>query len=435
MHSNGIREVHGLWLLAGLMLAEVAASLFTESDVARAAVVSSVVMIFLFLAVAQACISRRFEIPRAKGEHLVLMLIVAAGLYATVLGLARNNNIYYLVADIYHWWIELFFVAYLTYVVTRRIGSAALVKSIVLISLVLGVVTLAAVVLGSLGLTSAAGHNVAAINVFRLDAGRGYPMLLLLLLFATSRAPVRLPELWSLIRLVASVMLLLALAFTLKRTLWLTLMGASLFLVLPKRFLKIGLISVPVVALSIWGVFVFFPNFAWGIVDALAASITYNPNYTVEDSLAERLQQIISLQPYFNNPVGYGFGAQFYAYWSGGNTYGNVHYIHSLYVFNLLQLGYAGVTLFVIAYALLLKDLWAEIGRKSDLEWLARGAFAATLSVLVTGLTLISTHTVFNGMVFGLGLTVAIKARQRAALARAARRGGMRIADPGRIYS
>jgi hypothetical protein len=259
--------------------------------------------------------------------------------------------------------------------------------------------------------------------------------LLILLLVATSRAPVKLPELWRLIRMLALVMLLLALAFTLKRTLWLTFIGASLFLFLPKRFLKIGLISVPVVALAIWGLFLYFPNFAWGLVKGLASTITYNPNYTVEDSLAERVQQLVSLRQYFGNPVGYGFGAQFYAYWSGGNTYGFVHYIHSLYAFNVLQLGYAGVTLFVIAYSVLLKDLWAEIGRRTDLEWLARGTFAATLSVLVTGLTLISTHTVFNGLVFGLGLTVAVKARQRAALARAAGQREMRIADPGRIYS
>jgi hypothetical protein len=435
MHHDGIRDVQGLWLLAGLMLTEVVASLFTESDVLRAAIVSSIPIVFLFLAVAQACISARFVIPRANGAQLILMLLVGAGLYASALGLMKGNNVYYLFADIYHWWVELFFVAYLTYVVARRIDSTALVKCIVLISLLLGILTLIAVVLSSLGLTTAAGHHVAAINLFRLDAGRGYPLLLLLLLFATSRAQVNLPETWGLIRLIAAVMLLIALAFTLKRALWLTFLGASMFLLLPKHYLKIALLSVPLVAAAIWGVFLFFPNFAWGVVFALADSITYNPNYTIEDTLGERIQQIVNLLPYMNNPVGYGFGAEFYTYWPGGNTYGNVHYIHNLYIYNLLQLGYAGVVLFVTAYAMLLKDLWAQIGRKTDLEWLARGTFAATLAMLVTGLTMISTHTVFNGLVFGLGLTVAIKARQRAALAKAAGRGGLRIADTGRIYS
>ena len=435
MHRNGIRDIQGLWLLAGLMLAEVLVSLFTESDVARAAAVSSVLMAFMFLAVAQACISTRFKIPKASGAHLVLILIVGAGLYATLVGLIKRNDIYYLIADLYHWWIELFFVAYLTYVVARRIGSTALVKSIVSISLVLGLLTLVAVVLGSIGLTSAGGHNVAAINMWRLEAGRGYPLLLILLLFATLRAQVKLPELWRLIRVIASVMLILALVLTLKRALWLTFVGASMFLLMPKRYLKIGLIAVPLVTVAIWSVFLLFPNFAWGVVKGLAASITYNPNYTVEDTLAERVQQVVSLLPYMNNPIGYGFGAQFYAYWSGENTYGYIHYIHNLYVYNLLQLGYAGVGLFVLAYGVLLKDLWAEIGRKTDCEWLARGTFAAAISMLITGLTMNSTHTVFNGLVFGLGLAVTVKARQRAALVKAVRRRGIGIADTGCIYS
>ena len=93
MQHDGIRDVQGLWLLAGLMLTEVVASLFTASDVLRAAVVSSVLVVFMFLAVAQACISARFVIPRANGAHLILMLLAGAGVYATLLGLMKNNNI------------------------------------------------------------------------------------------------------------------------------------------------------------------------------------------------------------------------------------------------------------------------------------------------------------------------------------------------------
>lgn len=264
MQRNENRQVAGLWLLAGLMLAEVVVSVATESDVARAAAVSSVLLAFIFVAVAQACLSGKFVIPRVGGANLVLILIAVAGLYATLLGLLRGNNIYYLAADIYHWWVELFFVSYLTYTAARRIDSAALVKSIVSISLALGMLTLIAVFLGSVGVISTGGHTVAAISIFRLDAGRGYPLLLILLLFATSRAPVRLPAIWSLMRVTASVMLMLALAFTLKRALWLTFLGAAMFLWLPKRYLRLALLAVPVVVAGIWSVFLLYPNFAFG---------------------------------------------------------------------------------------------------------------------------------------------------------------------------
>ena len=371
----------------------------------------------------------------ATGAGAIVGMLLVVGAYATVLGLVRHNDIYYLGADLYHWWIELFFVAYFTYAVAKRITPGALVRNMIAISIVLGSLTLIVVVLGSIGLATGGGHKVASLNIWRLEAGRGYPILLTLLLFASLRARVGLTQAWKLARFVGAALLLFALLITLKRTMWLTFIGASVFLYLPKRFLKAGLVAAPVGLGGVAAVVALYPNAVIRALETVALTLTYNPNYTVEETLGERVQQMALLVPYMSDPIGYGFGAQFYTYWPGENTYGYVHYIHNLYVYDLLQLGYGGIALFVIAYAMLLKGLWNEIGKRSPYEWLARGAFAATAAVLVSGLTLISTHTVFHGLVFGLGLVVAVEAKQRSVQEKRVRQRGLELANTGRIYS
>ena len=428
-------EGQGLRLIASLMLAEVVVCLVTDSDTIRAAVVSTVLAIFLFFAFAQACLRGQFKVPKATGATSILLLLFAAGMYGTLLGLVRRNDYYYLAADVYHWWIELFFVAYITFVVARHISSASLIKSIVSISFILGAVTICFVILGTLGLTSAGGHMVAAISIWRLDAGRGFPMLLLLVLVATFRSKEPLPVNWRTLRTLAMLLLLVTLFLTLKRAMWLTFVCASMFIVMRKVYLKLALVFAPIVVVAVLGFVVVYPNAALALLVRFAQSITYNPNYTIEDTLGERIQQIVALVPYMKNLVGYGFGAQFYTYWPGQNTFGFVHYIHNLYVYTYLQTGIGGVLSYAAAYWLLLKGLWKQIGSKSDYEWMARGCFAATMAVLVTGLTMNSAHTVFNGLIFGLGLVIAVSARQRAASIRRISPPGQNLADAGQTYS
>lgn len=403
----------GLKLIAGVAAAEVVVSLFTESEVGKAVAVATVLALFFMASLVQSSIIGRFSIPKPSGLEGVFFILMAAGFYAVLLGILRHNDVYYFAADIYHWWVELIFIAYFTFAVGMHIRPAVLVKGLLTLSVILGSLTLLVVVLGSLGLATGGGHQVQAIGVWRLEASRGYPILLIILLFCSLRAKIELSLVWRWVRVVAFVLLMLALALTLKRTLWLVFLGANVFIFAPKRYLTFGLVSLPFVLGGVIMLYVLVPGIFQTALGEIASKLTYNPNYLVEDSLGERIQQVMLLAPYIGNWMGYGFGAVFYTYWPAENTFGYVHYIHNLYVFNILQLGYIGFVLFVLAYFMLGRNLWKIIGSPSEYEWLARGVFAAIAAMMASGMTIVSTHTVFNGLVVGLGMIVVAQVRSQ----------------------
>ena len=119
----------------------------------------------------------------------------------------------------------------------------------------------------------------------------------------------------------------------------------------------------------------------------------------------ERYEQIGLVAGYlFGQPWGHGLGAEFLTYWPSENTYGYVHYIHNLYVYYLLQLGYLGCLLLFSSYLIVMWLLWRRIDQGDPLDWAVRAGLAAILSVLVPGLTMVSLHSAFAGFVIGFGV-------------------------------
>jgi hypothetical protein len=128
----------------------------------------------------------------------------------------------------------------------------------------------------------------------------------------------------------------------------------------------------------------------------------------------ERHEQLSLVAGYvFGEPFGHGLGAEFLTYWPSENTYGYVHYIHNLYVYYLLQLGWAGCLLLFSSYALVLWMLWRRLDRDSEMDWAVRAAFAGILCILVPGVTMVSLHSVFAGFVLGFGVWLASRPMPR----------------------
>lgn len=408
LNSAGRR---GLLVIAALIAAEVTVVFFTESEVVGAAAVAAVLSVAVVSGFLRSAIAGDASVPVIKGGSFFLLLF-AIGIYGTLLGLLKRNDIFYWAADVYHWWFELVIVAYLVYVIVQRIPQIAIVEFLCATSVFLGCISLLFIFLGSVGLTLGGGHIIPSLGMWRFEGGKGFPLLMAVPLFSSFRSRSQLSLNWRFARYVGACLLMAVLVFTFKRTMWLTFMGAAFLMFAPKRVVKYAFIFTPIFCVSLVIIYRLFPNTFIEVLSYISDWLTYNPSYTVEETLGERAAQIYYLMPYMRSIPGYGFGASFFTYWPGNNTMGVVHYIHNNYVYNLLQLGYGGFAAFLFFYVGFGWRLWKVLGTDNEREWMARGAFAGIAAMLVSGLTLNSTHTVFNGLIVGLGL-VAVNLRFR----------------------
>lgn len=389
-----------------ILAAEIAAELFAESEVVRAAAVGAVLMLVATAIVAYAATAGAFRIRRSLAEQLLVLAPLAlAGLYGAALGVYRGNSVYYVAADVYHTFFELLLVTVIAAVFFQRLTPVQLVRTLSWTFLLLGGMGVMGTLLGMAGLISTGGHEVEALGLWRLNAGRGFPEVPLILLLASYRYRGPLPAAVRLVRAAAVFVLVLSFAAVLKRSMWLTFLAVSPVLFLHKRLIGIGVAAaLGILPLLVLG-YLLAPGLFLAAGAAAAQLLTYNPNYTVEDTLVERVQQIANVWPYMKATVlGYGSGAEFYTYWPGENRYGYVHYVHNLYVYYFLQLGYAGLVLYFAPFAALGWRLWRRVGEPDHLEWVRRGALAATVALLANGLTMVSLHTTFAGVMLALGV-------------------------------
>ncbi len=402
-------------ILLAILSAEILASIASDSDALRAAAVSLVVGPTLLLLFFSWCMAPSLNLKKYVVKPLVMATsMVAVGVYGMAIAVLRHNSMYYLAADVYHWFIELLLMTAITIWAVARSQPIGIAIALAAHGIILGGMGLFTFVAGTAGFPVHGGQIVSNLHIWRLELSRGFPMLPLL--FTTAALFIRKRDPWPkqvrVLLWIAFAIYLPGLVVTLKRSMWLCYLGGVVLLFLSKRKIMwgaiIGLVSIPIIATFV----VLFRDAIMSALVGMADLLTYNPSYSVEDTLGERVKQILTMLPYLaKNMYGYGMGAQFYGYWPGENTFGVVHYIHNLYIYYLLQIGLPGTGMMFFLLVWLLWTLLSHMGRDQEWEWILRASFASVTAMAVNGMVLVSIHTCFAGLVVGLGLMAYIRVR------------------------
>lgn len=391
-------------------MAELGSFVIFDSDVLRAGLVSATLGGVALFGVMNAFLGNALKVKLRHPDLLGLLFLgLVVGIYGLMLALLGGNKTYYILADAYHWFAELILAILLMTWLLQKTTSEDLQTHTINWSIIASITGLFVVVLGTAGLLPYGGHVIGAISIWRLELGRGFPEYLLIpitaILFMSK--PERNPRSW-----LAWGLLVLVLIFTFKRTLWGSYLLVVPFLFLSKRIIRIVLLSSVYLLTGAGFVIALFPGFVQRSVLALLELVNYNPNYTTEDSLLERVQQISSAAGYIQiKPWGYGLGAEFYTYWPGGNTWGVVHYIHNLYLFLLLQFGMPGFILIVLSVLWTFWIFFRQLEVSPEWDWCLRTGIAGLLAIIINGLTLLSIHSVFAALLLGMGYYGVIRSR------------------------
>jgi hypothetical protein len=416
MHTDNMPTRTSLWavaMLGALLVAEVLGWIASDSDSARAAIVCAVMALLLLPAVLRLSLRKPVWIPRLTPTYATIALSFALiGFYALVVALFRGNDRYYIAADLYHWYIELLLMAAVTLWVLGHAQPVGVARTIALYGLIVGLLGLAVVALGSVGLSTRGGHYVRSLGVLRLIIGRGTPQLLLIVVTTALWYSRYWDRATRLLLLAAWLLLLLCLAATLKRTLWISFPIAAAVAILPRRILLLVGIALLfwVPMLAVMG-FV-FPDLLADLLHQAANLLTYNPSFTIEETLARRGTQLQSVWPYvLDNPLGYGFGAEIYAFWTRGQTYAEVHYIHNLYAYYVLQLGIAPVVILAMLALWLAQTFFDVYDQPTAWSFCARAGLGCLIALALNGASLVPTHTIFAGFAIGVGVLGAVKCR------------------------
>lgn len=393
------------WLLSGLLTAELFGQLFLSTDLSRAIVVTTLAAIccLVLLAGSQLSISRWF-IGRQPGPLLAGLGFAAVGVYGGLLGLANRNGPYYLAADLYHWFGEGLLAAVLTVALAYAMDGRQLSALLAWSGLALGLLALLAAAAGSLGFPVAGGHVIPALHIWRLEGGRGFPIVLLL--FVTAILWKGRPQgMERLMARLAWCILFLALILTFKRAQWLTYGVLFVWIATPSRWRWHARIAAVVSAALVAAALLASPLDVVEGPQYVLDQLTYNPNYTTEESLGDRAAQLSTVLPeVVERPFGSGFGATTYAYTPRFNEHIETHYVHNAYLYYALQVGIPGVLAALLLLALLVVALWRRSSLDLEWNWLAYGAMASVTAFAVMGLTEVSFHTEFFGFSLGLGI-------------------------------
>jgi O-antigen ligase len=348
------------------------------------------------------CVRPSFETSGFAVPFLGAIAILAiVGAWGVFLALAHANEPYYLLADAYHWFVELVLIALITIWALSRSDAEQIVTIIAIFGLVQGVVGLITFWLAVNGIVPGA-HLVPSVGIWRFDAIRGFPEFMLIpVTAALIGADVRKIWLKGLLWL-AFASLIIILILTLKRTLWVSYALAVVLLLAP-RLMTLLIVGTTLLFAVVLIEYSLDPRL-------LAESfefLTYNPNNP--DSFSGRLAQIYSVLPHIaEEPLGHGFGTKVEAYWPRRDIYGFVHYIHNLYLSYTLQLGIGGMLVIAMVGGWFFWRHWSLLQHRTEWQWIIRGGLASLFALAVNGLMLISTHTVFAGFVIGLGMVAIV---------------------------
>ncbi len=403
-------------LLTLVPLAALVARLVADSDPLRATLVVAACAVATAGLAAQHVARHGLVPPRlaCSAPHLGLFLLaMLIGAYGLALGLWRGNDAYYLAAGAYHWAVELLAIALLTSALTHRLPAGEMVRLCAVMGLVLGTVSVIAIAGGYAGVVQHGGHFVGggSEGIWLFNAGLMFPQILLIYVLAALWFSRDTPAITRRALIVAAIILTIVLVMTFKRTMWLTTLIAVAVLWLPHaRLLWLTVVLSLIAAAGI----------TYAVMDAsrvfsLLDFLTYNPEYRVTDTMADRSRQLADVWRYVPaQPLGHGMGAEFHTFAPGSEQRVDVHYIHNIYLTCLLQFGLPATVLAVQLWFVFATRTIRAIGRAPAWDWLLRATLASLVVFALSGTTLNATHTVWMGLAVGLG-AAAITASARAA--------------------
>lgn len=395
-----------------ILSAEVVASAVSRSDVIQAAVVSSVITLIIVPIFMRWFITprRTLFVNESSIPYIGIVIILSVvGFWGIWLGLFHGNKLYYLLADTYHWFIELVFgTVFSIWALNRIYKPERMVLIIGIYGLVLGVIGILTLHLAMKGAWAGA-HAVGNTGLWRLDTVRGFPEFILIPVTAALFL-VKHQKTWVRLLLWLTFLLLLAVfVVTLKRTMWISYFLA-IFLMLSPRFMLIMMI----VGGGLLSIVLFFDPIDTSFLIENSQFISYHESGSSSESFSGRAEQLKAVMPYImTNPLGHGFGAEIYIFWPHEDIYGFVHYIHNLYVYNLLQIGIIGVLIIIGIGIWFVQQYWKSLCYPSEWGWLVKAGLANFFALAVNGLMLVSTHTIFAGFSLGLGAVALMKAQRK----------------------
>lgn len=396
----------GAWLLAAVLLSDVAGWVIFRGDAARAVLITTLLLGGLGFVILWAIHGGTATLPRlGVTQTAVLLAATLIGGLGFMLAVLWHNDPYYVAADLYHWFVEGLVAVVVTAAILGRGTAQDAARAVAVIGLLVGAVCVAVFVLGTFRVVSEGTHYVNNLGIARLIVGRGTPQVILLAVVAAAWRADRWDRATRLLLALAIPLLLFGLAVTLKRTLWLSFPIAAACAVLPRKWLAGGAVGGALLAVAALVLVLALPRTTDRLLTGAAGVLTYNPGFTVQETLARRSEQLGSVWPYIvEHPYGHGLGASVFAYWTRGQTYADVHYIHNLYAYYALQIGVVPTLLLLLLAGLLMWRLARQDDRADDWGFAARAGLAGLVALLINGVSLVPNHTFFAGFVVGLGM-------------------------------
>lgn len=368
---------------------------FFKTDGPRGAVLAVVaLMTLVILSLTPGCLTQLR--PSRTGSLAVGLLVLTVG-YGLVMGYLNNNASYYMAADLFHWGVELGLVGAVTVMAFKGLDASQARRLVICVSAGIALVTILLIAGCYAGLFPAGGYFQGGSRFWHLKAGIAFPEISLIILVIALLCGERDTKAWELFGWIAVVILVLVLVMTLKRTMWLSFVVAIACVIFPFRPVRIfGVVSCFTGALLVTLVIM---NGAE--VFSLLDFLSYNDAYRVQDTMVDRENQFIDAAREIGW-LGKGLGAEFLIYDVGENKVADLHYVHSLYLFDLLQMGVwvAGAHFLFLAnlvYQLHKSNVWNS-------SWIPAAALACIIALTLNGVTLVSIHSAFAGVALGLAV-------------------------------
>lgn len=393
-----------------LVVSGTGAFLFADTDAKRSVpLMAGVLLCFSYRFVVFASQVGRVRLQWGYGSVLTV-IATAIGLWGVLLGWFRGNDLYYVAADVFHWYIEGIAVAVLCAWAISRSTPATVARGLTAAAAAIAAVTFAGAVAGHRGLLETGGQQVLNGLLWQIKMGVNYPQTLLIFVAAACLIR-RTGQRRSLFAWFVLGALGVILILTFKRTMWLSTAFVMCFLFVPRGKALRSLVVSAVV-------FIIAANFylvSWGTPLDILDALSYNPDYTVEDTLTDRRRQLNdALDEWRTQGGGQGFGAELYVFMPDTRKVDVTHYIHSNYVYWLVQLGLPGLVLILGLWVSMARRLCNQIDMGGDWEWLLRASLAGLVTLALNSLTLNATHSLYAGLTYGIAAMALARARQDA---------------------
>jgi O-Antigen ligase len=386
-------------------------AIFKDESI-RAVIVAPALLLTVLLAafdsISQARLRNYSHSRSIKYGMNVMLWLGGVGVFALALAIGMRNEGYYIAADIYHWYFEFLGVAALGIWAFSSYSSHIIARSCLKAFLLLGMVGCGRELMGVLGINifEGGGNSVAGTMLFRLELGRGFPMIPLLMVSAALLYAPRSDSRFAFLAMAAGFLLLICLMFTFKRTQWLLFPVLFIGMCLPKRVITASPFFLVAGLIMVWAFSFVSPNTIPALIDAAKQQLTYSDNWSIDDTLINRQNQVDeTFKVCWKQPIGHGFGAEVQIPTPNGKRVEALHYVHSLYAYYALQFGFLGGAVAICVILVLSLLCFISLDMDEYAQWMVRAGLFGMVAFAGSGITLVSIHTTFAGLIIAVVVT------------------------------